>query len=105
MAHSKYGIEVQRFYNSSEWKKARQQCIIRCKGRCQRCGRMGKEVHHKIPLTDQNVHIYSIALDQSNLELLCTRCHNRERENEKENGKDYSSFFDENGEFIILRKD
>ena len=38
------------------------------------------EVHHKIPLTAQNVTDPSVSLNWNNLELLCKTCHDTERE-------------------------
>ena len=71
---------IKNFYkNSKAWKAARWECIIRCNGLCQRCGKTGKEVHHKIPLTLDNIDIPEIALGQDNLEFLCTSCHDAER--------------------------
>ena len=55
MAHSKHGEKVQRFYNSKAWRQARHLCVVRCRGRCQQCGKPGKEVHHIIPLDEKNV--------------------------------------------------
>lgn len=37
------------------------------------------EVHHKVPLTRDNVHDPEVALNWDNLELLCKRCHEEER--------------------------
>lgn len=38
------------------------------------------EVHHKIPLTPENVKNPDIALGWDNLELLCKKCHEQEKE-------------------------
>lgn len=38
------------------------------------------EVHHKIPLTPENVKNPDIALGWDNLELLCKTCHEQEKE-------------------------
>ena len=38
------------------------------------------EVHHKIPLTPENVRDTNITLNWDNLELLCKSCHDEERE-------------------------
>ena len=38
------------------------------------------EVHHKIPLTADNVRDPEISLNWDNLELLCKTCHDMERE-------------------------
>ena len=57
---------------------------------CERCLKRGiitpgskdrpLEVHHKIPLTAQNVTDPSVSLNWNNLELLCKTCHDTERE-------------------------
>ena len=36
-------------------------------------------MHHKVPLTDDNLKNPEIALAWSNLELLCKQCHDEER--------------------------
>ena len=38
------------------------------------------EVHHKIPITPENVNNPQITLNWDNLELLCKTCHDQERE-------------------------
>ena len=70
--------EVERFYTSWIWRKCRQSFIQAKGGLCERCLARGKieagsadrplEVHHKI------------ALNWDNLELLCKRCHDAEKE-------------------------
>ncbi|MBU1094738.1 MAG: HNH endonuclease [Firmicutes bacterium] len=47
-------------------------------GKCERCGALGEDVHHKTRLTVQNVMDTSISLNQDNLEFLCKKCHNVE---------------------------
>ena len=37
------------------------------------------EVHHKIPLTPENINNPDITLNWDNLELLCKDCHETER--------------------------
>lgn len=64
------------FYKSDAWHKARDEVILRAKGRCEVCGKPGTEVHHKIHLTLDNVDDPSIALNLDNL-LLCKECHNK----------------------------
>jgi len=68
-------------YASREWKQVRRYIISRAYGLCERCKRngkvrAGKEVHHKIALTEENKTDWSIAFNPSNLELLCSDCHN-----------------------------
>ena len=72
------------FYNSRRWRKnakafAESKCWI-----CSRChnrsmtgsGTPRMIVHHKTPLTPENIHDDSIAYGWDNLELLCIDCHN-----------------------------
>jgi len=66
------------FYKSAAWQVARQIKYQEQDGRCERCKRVGEEVHHKIRLTIANVADTSVSLNQENLELLCKDCHNKE---------------------------
>lgn len=87
--------ELHRFYKSKEWLLARTIKINATQGKCERCGAVGEEVHHKIRLSVDNVNDVNISLNQDNLELLCRKCHNEEHNRfskEKE--------FDEDGNFI-----
>ena len=38
------------------------------------------EVHHKIPLTPENIRNPEITLGWNNLQLLCKQCHDEEKE-------------------------
>lgn len=54
--------------------------MTRANGLCERCARMGKLtparlVHHKIPLTPNNISDPNIAVNPDNLEALCYECH------------------------------
>ncbi len=82
--------EVESFYTSWIWRKCRK-AFAESKGNlCERCLSRGivqpgskaqpLEVHHKIPLTADNVKDPNIALAWSNLSLLCKSCHDEERE-------------------------
>ena len=68
------------FYKSPAWLVARELKIVSVNSRCERCGQIGIEVHHKDRLTVENVNVSSISLNQDNLELLCRECHNQEHE-------------------------
>jgi 5-methylcytosine-specific restriction endonuclease McrA len=70
--------EIHRFYKSVPWQVAREIKIREANGKCERCGALGEEVHHKIRLTVLNVTNPEISLNQENLELLCKKCHNAE---------------------------
>ncbi|NCS96940.1 HNH endonuclease [bacterium] len=76
--------KIKKFYQSARWKKARWQKIHQVHGLCEECGNAGWEVHHIEPLTLANVDKPEIALGLDNLQLLCTKCHNSKRSEEKE---------------------
>lgn len=67
------------FYHSTEWKKLRQQVLLRDNYMCQICLRNGvvndKEliVHHITELKED----WSQRLNMDNLETVCVTCHNR----------------------------
>jgi len=71
---------AKKFYKSKAWERARELCISRSHGLCERCARLGKVrvgviVHHKEHLTPSNINDVSISLGQENLELVCRKCH------------------------------
>ena len=70
-------ILIRRFYRSDAWKIARAMKIASAAGTCEMCGKPGKEVHHIVHLTPENVSDPNISLNQDNLMLLCTECHNK----------------------------
>lgn len=68
------------FYKSAAWKRTREYVISRAFGMCERCRengvyRHGKIVHHKVPLTPQNINDPAISLNPDNLVYLCHECH------------------------------
>ena len=82
--------KVEAFYVSRTWRKCRK-AFANSKGNlCERCLKKGiiepgskerpLEVHHKIPLTDENITDPKVSLNWENLELLCKTCHDKERE-------------------------
>jgi 5-methylcytosine-specific restriction endonuclease McrA len=71
-------MELIRFYQSKKWKTVRRYIKQRDQGICQKCGGIGQEVHHKIPLTLRNYQS-ELAIDPENLVLLCKSCHDAER--------------------------
>ena len=82
--------EVEEFYTGWIWRKCRKAFVISKGNLCERCLKRGiiqpgskdrpLEVHHKIPLTAENVKDPKISLNWDNLELLCKDCHDKERE-------------------------
>lgn len=64
---------------------------------CEECWRNGiietgsrdrpLEVHHRIPLTDQNIRNPAIAFGWDNLELLCKDCHDKKKQKQPKRWK------------------
>ncbi len=44
---------------------------------CEICGEVGEIVHHKVPLTEANMHNAKISIANENLQLVCRSCHKR----------------------------
>jgi len=63
------------FYNSKSWQTTREAYFNSQFGLCEKCGRVGEEVHHKKPITPFNLNDPNIALNWENLQLLCRSCH------------------------------
>lgn len=63
-----------RFYNSLDWRTLSAKYTQDKGYRCEVCGAMATQVHHKKPI--QTPDGWELRLDYNNLELLCTRCHN-----------------------------
>ena len=59
----------QRYTPDEVWLTNRTATIYRAKGRCERCGRDGSEVHHRQGRGGSNPHTLA------NLVLLCPECH------------------------------
>lgn len=87
------------FYKSSAWRNCRQAYFVYRHGICERCGGVGKIVHHRIYLTPGNIHDPAVSLSFNNLELLCQQCHNREH-HERYSPVVYGLSFDVNGNLV-----
>ena len=81
---------VERFYTTRTWRNCRK-AFAESKGNlCELCLKRGViepgakdrplEVHHKIPLTADNVKDPKVALNWDNLQLLCKTCHEDQKE-------------------------
>ena len=70
---------AKQFYNSKAWRDLSQ--IIRETHHhiCSECGDFGNEVHHIKEITPKNINDHDITLNEANLQLLCTECHNNKR--------------------------
>lgn len=66
------------FYDSRLWKNTRKQILRDAGYTCQECNaNRASEVHHKIPLTPENINDISISLHPDNLEAVCGECHKK----------------------------
>ena len=77
---SHHDERIERFYTTAAWRKARAAVLKEHGGLCQACLTKGiiepaVHVHHRIPLTPENLDDPRIALDSSNLMALCEECH------------------------------
>ena len=88
-----------KFYNSKQWEKCREAYKRSVFGLCERCGKPGEEVHHKVHLTPDNINDPYIALSFENLELLCSSCHSIEH-NRKYSATRDDVMFDEYGNLV-----
>lgn len=99
------------FYTTIHWIRCREGYKKFRRGLCEECLKQGiitpgTEVHHKIPLTIDNVRDPSISLSWDNLELLCSDCHHAIHEELRESGQKMHRRFkvDADGK-VILRED
>ena len=74
---------AKRFYKSKAWKLCRdayiQHRIVADGGLCEVCHKVpGYIVHHKIPLTPNNISDPNISLNPDNLQYDCKACHDVE---------------------------
>ena len=74
-----------RFYNSIDWRMLSARYTQDKGYRCELCGSMATQVHHKKAI--QTPEGWELRLDYSNLELLCTKCHNDRHERFKKRDK------------------
>ena len=74
-----------RFYNGMEWRTLSAKYTQDKGYRCEVCGAMATQVHHKKAI--QTPEGWELRLDYNNLELLCTACHNDRHERFKRRKK------------------
>lgn len=67
----RWGALRQRLVATAEYEAWREGVRARAQGRCERCGKVGKQAHHRKQLSR---HL-GLALDPANGELLCDECH------------------------------
>ena len=75
-----HDADVERFYTTRAWRKARDAVLKDSGGLCQICLSKGLivpavHVHHKVHLSPDNLDNPMITLDSSNLIALCEECH------------------------------
>jgi 5-methylcytosine-specific restriction enzyme A len=80
---------LKQFYNSIAWQRARAAYIKYRQsidgGMCEAChDELGTEVHHVIPLTEDNYKNPQISLSFENFKLVSKVCHNKEHNPDKE---------------------
>jgi hypothetical protein len=73
------------FYVSKPWRELSYNLKIERGGKCERCGYRPKHFssligHHKIKLTEDNVTDPNISLDPVHIEIICSKCHNKEHD-------------------------
>lgn len=72
--------QIEAFYTSRAWRKCREVVLKEHGGLCQICFTKGLivpavHVHHRTPITPENMNDPRITLDTSNLMALCEECH------------------------------
>lgn len=67
----RWGALRQRLEATAEYDAWREGVRARAKGRCERCGKVGKQAHHRKQLSR---HL-KLALELANGELVCDECH------------------------------
>lgn len=90
------------FYSSIEWKKCREAYKKQCGGLCEECLKVGiispaEIVHHKRPVTSENISDPKITLAFDNLMCLCREHHAQVHSKNKRRYR-----VDDNGEVSIL---
>lgn len=71
------------FYNSTAWKKCRAEYAKSQRYLCEDCLQKGiltpgEIIHHKQPITPENINDPSITLSFDNLKMVCRKCHAEE---------------------------
>ena len=94
------------FYATQAWKDTRRNYKQSVGGLCERCLAKGiiepaEIIHHKIPLTVDNVSDVNISLGWNNLQALCRKCHAEVHDEmyAERTGRRYK--IDENGKVVV----
>lgn len=97
------------FYDSRRWKKCRNayiQARIRIDGgMCEECHeKLGKIVHHRITLTQENISDSEVSLNHKYLEYVCKECHDNFDGHGLNKSLPPLCIFDKDGQPISLRE-
>lgn len=76
---------LHKFYTSKAWRDLAYVLKVQRGGRCERTGKLFSDfsqlvAHHKLPLTDETLHIPEIALNPDNIEIISFDEHNKEHQ-------------------------
>lgn len=93
------------FYNSTAWKGARaayiKTRIAADGGMCETCHEVpGYIVHHRTPLTQENINDSDVTLNFANFKYDCKECHDKEDENHGLNEKNETLCYFVNGRMV-----
>lgn len=95
------------FYNSKAWQKCRASYIAERVmidgGLCETCHeKPGYIVHHRIPLTPENISTPEVSLNHCNLKYDCKECHDEEEAHAFVKRTKPLCIFDQNGQPVPL---
>ena len=96
---------AKRFYNSKAWLQCRKSYIAKVFGLCEHCEAPGYILDHIVELTPENINDPSVSLNHSNLQYLCTACHNRKTFGNRESATRDDVMFNEYGELVRTTND
>jgi 5-methylcytosine-specific restriction endonuclease McrA len=90
------------FYKSRAWIKCRDSFLASKNYECEGCGGLAIVVHHKQPITPQNINDPNITLNWDNLEALCLDCHNEVHGRGSRKVIADGLMFDKNGQVVKI---
>lgn len=96
---------AKKFYNSAAWKKTSKAYAASVFFLCEKCGKPGYIVHHKVHLTPKNINNPEIALGWDNLMYLCLDCHNKIHGIQNSQRQGRHIVFDNNGDVVAVKDD
>jgi len=75
-----HDVDIEAFYTKQAWRKCRKSFLQEKNGLCEICRSKGLivpavHVHHKEPITPENLKNPEITLNHANLMALCEECH------------------------------